>query len=187
MLYKAGFTQTWISWNDTQDVWACCGHYDCYDKTTNHRFNAISLAEWSPIPQNTIIPFDDPDKSGLSTGAIAGIGVGVGVLFIALVVGTATLWMSRRRKAKGKNYNTAVMGQYAKIDPQPRGRQYDAGAGPSTEMQPFVGSSNLHQPPSRGVSPVGSRAGSRAASPAPAYTDRVPMNAATQAASTPDH
>jgi hypothetical protein len=128
-LHIADDKQRWIRWNQTVQVWECCGDGGCGDNPTpTETFTAVASASWSPIeweqkssastssstasstPQasTSIIATPSPtsndnDKTGsLSTGAQAGIGVACGLLGLAAILALALLFMKRQKKRRAK-------------------------------------------------------------------------------------
>jgi hypothetical protein len=126
-LHIADDKQRWIRWNQTVQVWECCGDGGCGDNPTpTETFTAVASASWSPIEweqkssastssstasstsqaTTSIIAAPSPtsngnDKTGsLSTGAQAGIGVACGLLGLAAILALALLLMKRQKKRR---------------------------------------------------------------------------------------
>ncbi|KAI7237588.1 hypothetical protein KC330_g3078 [Hortaea werneckii] len=110
--HVAGDGATWFQWNDTTEVYHCCGHYACIGTVTDEAFSATPPDEWEPFARlatTTGSPTAAPTatvtvqatshvrNSRLSTGAQAGIGTACGLAGAGVVCALAFLLLKRRR------------------------------------------------------------------------------------------
>ncbi|KAI7208925.1 hypothetical protein KC333_g8945 [Hortaea werneckii] len=105
---------TWFQWNETTEVYHCCGHNACIGTVTDEAFSATPPDEWEPFARlatTTSSPTAAPTAtmtvqatshvrdSRLSTGAQAGIGTACGVAGAGVVCALAFLLLKRRRSS----------------------------------------------------------------------------------------
>ncbi|GAB1736912.1 hypothetical protein NU219Hw_g8937t1 [Hortaea werneckii] len=103
---------TWFQWNETTEVYHCCGHNACIGTVTDEAFSATPPDMWEPFARLattnsspeaaptatvTIQANSHVKDSRLSTGAQAGIGTACGVVGAGVVCGLAFLLLKRRR------------------------------------------------------------------------------------------
>jgi hypothetical protein len=48
--YVASDSETWISWNQTGEVWECCGNNGCDGSPPTASFSAVQPVSWTPVP-----------------------------------------------------------------------------------------------------------------------------------------
>ncbi|KAI7277995.1 hypothetical protein KC345_g6212 [Hortaea werneckii] len=103
---------TWFQWNETTEVYHCCGHNACIGTVTDEAFSATPPDEWKPFARLatttsstsaaatatvTVQATSHVQNSRLSTGAQAGIGTACGVAGVSIVGALAFLLLKRRR------------------------------------------------------------------------------------------
>ncbi|KAI6888044.1 hypothetical protein KC360_g2073 [Hortaea werneckii] len=103
---------TWFQWNQTTEVYHCCGHNACIGTVTDEAFSATPPDEWEPFARlttTTSSPAAAPTATvtvqvtshvgngKLSTGAQAGIGTACGAAGTGAVCALAFLLLKRRR------------------------------------------------------------------------------------------
>ncbi|KAI6857476.1 hypothetical protein KC343_g7758 [Hortaea werneckii] len=108
----AGDGATWFDWNETTEVYHCCGHNACIGTVTDEAFSATPPDEWEPFARLatttsstsaaatatvTVQATSHVQNSRLSTGAQAGIGTACGVAGASIVGALAFLLLRRRR------------------------------------------------------------------------------------------
>lgn len=115
----AGDKQTYITYNNSQSQWQCCGKDGCEETSpTDETFKAISPSDWKPINGNSTDPDDDndddsDDDSGLSTPAKIGIGVGAGVAVLAIIA--ILLFFFRSGVKRSRQNHAGMKGRYEQI------------------------------------------------------------------------
>ncbi|RMY48926.1 hypothetical protein D0865_07807 [Hortaea werneckii] len=112
--HVAGDGATWFQWNETTEVYHCCGHNACIGTVTDDAFSATPPDEWEPfarlatttsspaaVPTATVTVQATSHVQGsrLSTGAQAGIGTACGVAGAGVVCALAFLLLKRRRSS----------------------------------------------------------------------------------------
>ncbi|KAI6878261.1 hypothetical protein D0869_05202 [Hortaea werneckii] len=110
----AGDGATWFQWNETTEVYHCCGHNACIGIVTDEAFSATPPDEWEPSARLatttsspaaaatatvTVQATSPVQGSRLSTGAQAGIGTACGVAGAGVVCALTFLLLRRRRLA----------------------------------------------------------------------------------------
>ncbi|RMY66797.1 hypothetical protein D0863_08207 [Hortaea werneckii] len=108
----AGDGATWFDWNETTEVYHCCGHNACIGTVTDEAFSATPPDEWEPFARLatttsstsaaatatvTVQATSHVQNSRLSTGAQAGIGTACSVAGAGIVGALAFLLLKRRR------------------------------------------------------------------------------------------
>ncbi|KAI6794109.1 hypothetical protein KC363_g5000 [Hortaea werneckii] len=106
---------TWFQWNQTTEVYHCCGHNACIGTVTDEAFSATPPDEWEPFARlttTTSSPAAAPTATvtvqvtshvgngKLSTGAQAGIGTACGAAGTGAVCALAFLLLKRRRLSR---------------------------------------------------------------------------------------
>ncbi|KAI7157777.1 hypothetical protein KC349_g5374 [Hortaea werneckii] len=107
---------TWFQWNETTEVYHCCGHNACIGTVTDEAFSATPPDEWEPFARLatttsspapaatatvTVQATSQVQDGRLSTSAQAGIGTACGVAG-AGVVCALTFLLLRRRRLSGR-------------------------------------------------------------------------------------
>lgn len=144
--------ETWIQYNQTADLWHCCGDSGCDGTVTSETFKAVAPVSWTAVASTQSATAsktasststrtatasattaaggkgnkhkNDKD-SGLSTGAIAGIVVACGVAGVTLIVAIVIWLLWRRRRC----LRTMLDGE-AKWQQDQQHMDYDAAAAP---------------------------------------------------------
>jgi hypothetical protein len=156
---KAGDAQTWIQYNNTEELWHCCGSNGCTGIPTPETFQAVAPSQWSALPSTstaqsssttsitytltTTTPSSpSPLSAGnesLSIGAKAGIGATAAIAGVAMILAIVflILWRKTHSQHQGMTYEMAGQQQHA----PPQSRMYHGGFTKSRFSQP------RHAPP----------------------------------------
>ncbi|KAI6902396.1 hypothetical protein D0867_05461 [Hortaea werneckii] len=112
LLAVTGDGATWFQWNETTEVYHCCGHNACIGTVTDEALSATPPDEWEPFARLatttsspaaahtatvTVQATSHVQGGRLSTGAQAGIGTACGVAGAGVVCALAFLLLKRRR------------------------------------------------------------------------------------------
>ncbi|CAK4031565.1 Hypothetical predicted protein [Lecanosticta acicola] len=152
------FGTTWIQYNNSEQLWHCCGNDDCGQPNTpsNETFQAVAQTAWSALPSTATSTAStatatgtngasqtsnassnndsDNSSSGLSTGAQAGIGVGVAVGAIVVITAFAFWFLRRRKNSGGAESSAEVQGMMSHKDDEDY--QYQGVAAPAYPGKP---------------------------------------------------
>ena len=153
---KAGDAETWIQYNNTEELWHCCGNNGCTGIPTSETFQAVAPSQWSALPSTSIAqsssttsstytptttnPSSSPSPSstgneGLSIGAKAGIGATAAIAGVAIILATVFLGLWRKAHSRHQGMPHEIAGQQQQAPPQ--SRMYHGGFIKSPFSQPM--------------------------------------------------